>query len=223
MRELARIRSAVVSGDVTVAAQHVLVRCQAFEADRAAERTAESARATAGSLIASPSQATISSGQSASYALSFAPVKSAGGQTVSFSCGNLPRGASCSFSPQTAVATDSTVTANLTITTTAGTSAWMRIAPGKLALYGLWLPFALVLIPAEAARKKGMMLLAALIFLSILLACSGAKSTDSNSTAPQTPAAPLAGTATPSGTYTIMIHANAGAMDSSTAVQLTVQ
>jgi hypothetical protein len=99
----------------------------------------------------------------------------------------------------------------------------MRIAPGKLALYGLWLPFALVLIPAEAARKKRLRLLAALILLSILLACSGAKSTNSSSSAPQTPAAPLAGTATPSGAYTIMIRAHAGAMDSSTAVQLTVQ
>ena len=99
----------------------------------------------------------------------------------------------------------------------------MRIAPEKLALYGLLLPFALVLIPAEAARKNRVMLLATLILLSILLACSGAKSTNSNSSAPQTPAAPLAGTVTPSGTYTIMIHANAGAMDSSTAVQLAVQ
>jgi DNA-binding beta-propeller fold protein YncE len=187
-----------------------------------AERPADPVPAPVGSLIASPSQATISSGQSASYALAFAPTKSAAGQTVSFSCSNLPRGAGCSFSPGTAVATDSTVTANLTITTTAGTSASMRIAPGKLALYGLWLPLVVVLIPAEAARKKRVMLLAALILLSILLACSGAKSTNSNSP-PPTPAGPLAATTTPAGAYTIVIHAHAGAMDSSTAVQLTVQ
>jgi sugar lactone lactonase YvrE len=186
-----------------------------------AERTAQSARAPAGSLIASPSQATISSGQSASYAVAFAPVKSAGGQNVSFSCGNLPRGANCSFSPETAVAGDGTVTANLTITTTAGTSAWMRIAPGKLALYGLGLPLALVLIPGEAARKKRVTLLAALILLSILLACSGAKSTSVTSS--PVPSAPVAGTTTPAGAYTIVIHARAGEMDSSTAVQLTVQ
>jgi hypothetical protein len=186
-----------------------------------AERTAQSARAPAGSLIASPSQATISSGQSASYAVAFAPVKSAGGQNVSFSCGNLPRGANCSFSPETAVAGDGTVTANLTITTTAGTSAWMRIAPGKLALYGLGLPLALVLIPGEAARKKRVTLLAAVILLSILLACSGAKSTSVTSS--PVPSAPVAGTTTPAGAYTIVIHARAGEMDSSTAVQLTVQ
>ncbi|HKW68914.1 MAG TPA: hypothetical protein VJP04_16585, partial [Terriglobales bacterium] len=187
-----------------------------------AERTAESARAPAGSLIALPSQATISSGQSASYTLSFAPVKSVAGQTISFSCGNLPRGASCSFSPQTAVAAESTVTANLTITTTAGASAWIRIAPGKLALYGLWLPLALVLLPSEAAMKKRASLLAALILMAILLACSGA-TTNSSSSPPPTPAAPVAGTTTPAGGYTILIHARAGAMDSSTAVQLTVQ
>jgi streptogramin lyase len=184
------------------------------------ERTAESAHAPAGSLIASPSQSTISSGQSASYALAFAPAESAGGQTVSFSCGNLPRGAGCSFSPQTAVATVSTVTANLTITTTAGTSAWMSIAPGKLALYGLWLPLALVFVPTEAAKRR-LGLLAALILFSILLACSGAKST--NVTTSPIPSAPVAGTVTPAGAYTIVIHARAGAMDSSTAVQLTVQ
>jgi hypothetical protein len=92
-----------------------------------------------------------------------------------------------------------------------------------MALYGFWLPLAMVLIPAKAAIKKRARLLAALlVLLSSLLACSGAKSTNSNSPAP-TPAAPLAGTATPSGTYTIVIHAHAGAMDSSTAVQLTVQ
>jgi hypothetical protein len=188
-----------------------------------ADRPAGPAAAPAGPLIASPSQATISSGQSASYSLAFAPVASAAGQTVSFSCSNLPRGAACSFSPGTAVATDSTLSANLTITTTAGSSARMRLGPGKLVLYGLWLPLALVLIPAQATAKKRARLLAALILLSILLACSGAKSTNSNSSPPATPAAPLAGTTTPSGTYTIVIHAQAGTMDSSTAVQLTVQ
>jgi hypothetical protein len=99
----------------------------------------------------------------------------------------------------------------------------MRLGPGKLVLYGLWLPLALVLIPAQATAKKRARLLAALILLSILLACSGAKSTNSNSSPPATPAAPLAGTTTPSGTYTIVIHAQPGTMDSSTAVQLTVQ
>jgi streptogramin lyase len=188
-----------------------------------AEQKADPAPSPVGSLIASPSQATVSSGQSASYVLAFAPVTSAAGQSVSFSCSNLPRGASCSFSPGAAVATGSTLTANLTITTTAGSSAWMGIGSGNMALYGFWLPLAMVLIPAKAAIKKRARLLAALlVLLSSLLACSGAKSTNSNSPAP-TPAAPLAGTATPSGTYTIVIHAHAGPMDSSTAVQLTVQ
>jgi hypothetical protein len=99
----------------------------------------------------------------------------------------------------------------------------MRTGPRKLVLYGLWLPLALVLIPAEAAMKKGARRLAAvLILLSVLLACSGAKSTNSNRP-PPTPAAPLAATTTPAGAYTIVIHAHAGAMESSTAVQLTVQ
>jgi hypothetical protein len=79
---------------------------------------------------------------------------------------------------------------------------------------------ALVFVPTEAAKRR-LGLLAALILFSILLACSGAKST--NVTTSPIPSAPVAGTVTPAGAYTIVIHARAGAMDSSTAVQLTVQ
>lgn len=187
-----------------------------------AERTlAPGPPAPAGLLIASPTTATVTPGQSASYVFAFTALPEAVGQSLSFSCANLPLGANCSFSPTTVVAQDGAATVNLTITTTAGPSAWLT-SGSKSLLYGLCLPLALALISSSAAgRWKRARLLGVLILMSIVIACSGAKSSISN-TSPL-PAAPLAGTATPAGTYSVLIRASGDARESSTAAQLTVR
>jgi hypothetical protein len=173
-------------------------------------------------LVASPAAATISAGQSASFALAFNPGSAAVGQNLSFSCANLPLGANCSFSPGTLTAQSGPATVNLTIATTASV-AWLAWPTRETIVVGFWLPLALVLVPGWSAGKtKRAWVLAMLLFLaSVLFACSGAKSTNTVNSPP--PAAPVAGTITPAGAYNIVIHVQGGTLESSTAVQLTVK
>ncbi len=175
----------------------------------------------AGPLLASPSAATVSSGQSASYTLTFTPSSGVAGQALSLSCANLPLGSTCSFSPDTLAAGNGAATINLTIATT-GPSARLMLGRKPFFLYGLCLPFALVLVPGSNGRRKRCTFVAVLlILLSVLFACSGARSTTPIS--PPSAAAPQAGAATPAGTYTILVRVHGSAMESSTVVQLNVQ
>src|SRR6185437_2518682 len=75
----------------------------------------------AGALVVSPFTASVTPGQAASYSLTFNPVGAAVGQDFSFSCGNLPAGASCTFSPASATAQAGGVTTSVTINTSTGT------------------------------------------------------------------------------------------------------
>ncbi|HEV2116005.1 MAG TPA: PKD domain-containing protein [Terriglobales bacterium] len=184
----------------------------------------------AGPFVASPAAATIGAGQSASFALALTASPDAVGRNVSFSCANLPLGSACSFSPGTLTAPNGTTDVNLTITTSAASSAWIRFESRRILSYGFWLPLALAVMAGDATiRKKRARLLAVLLLVALLMlllslfACSGAQTTTTTTTTPAVPAAPLAGTATPAGAYTVIVRAHAGTTESSTAVLLTVQ
>lgn len=78
-------------------------------------------------LGASPTQLNVSAGNSATTTIFVTP--NAGfSQSVSFSCGNLPVGAACSFNPATVTPAGGSVNTTLTITTNGGPVA--LLAPG---------------------------------------------------------------------------------------------
>jgi PKD repeat protein len=85
----------------------------------------------AGSLVASPTQATSPAGQSASFTLALNPSGGAVGQTFKFFCADLPRGANCSFSPTQVTPGGSGSSVTLTISTTAGSASLLLPAPAS--------------------------------------------------------------------------------------------
>ncbi len=153
--------------------------------------------------------ATVTAGASASYPLNLAGLNGYTG-TITFTCGELPTGATCSFSPASVVATGNMpLTTTLTITTTAGATAnLMRPArpgsqhnsqpgsPALLASLGGMGLFGLVL---AGTGKKGRQRRAGVVLgLMLLLMMITAVGCDNDS-------AKKASTATPAGSYTVVV------------------
>jgi len=185
----------------------------------------------AGPLIATQQILSVTAGQTASLALAFAPVSAALNQTFSFSCANLPIGAACSFSPQTALATSSGVPPiQVTVSTTAANAS---LAPSPFAhssLYALCLLLPGMVLLRDIQRKgkgkglKLMTLVVLVVVLASLLACGGGSpATASTPTNNPTPLPPTPRSlATPAGTYSIVIRASSNSLVSSTVVSLSV-
>ena len=177
----------------------------------------------AGTLIASPTSASVTPGQAASYSLTFNPVGAAVGQNFSFSCGNLPAGASCTFSPGSATAEASGMTVTLAVNTSTGPVAQLRQKRGAVWL-GMLLPvLPLLLLSGQSRRRKMAVAILALLLAAALVSCGGGgASSTSTPSVNNSPPTPSTG-ATSAGTYTVVVHAQSGSQESSTTVQLTVQ
>lgn len=192
-----------------------------------AERVPPPKLPPAGPLAPSPAQASIAAGQSATFTLNFLPNGAAAGHTFTLSCADLPANSTCSFSPPTLQAGSSPMSAQLTVTTT-GASA--RLIPPSSRwgwTFGLVLPclgLALVVAGGDSRHRYSRLILMLLLLACVipLLSCSGASG--NSSPPPDNPsAAPTPGANTPSGAYTVVIHATSGGVQSSTAVNLNVQ
>jgi len=194
-----------------------------------AERLAPSRVTPAGPLTAVPAQASVPAGQSATFALNFNPNGAASGQTFTLACADLPANSSCSFSPAT-VQAGGPQNIQLKVTTTGASARLAR--PGKVSAWALAfaLPgFGVMFIFGGGGkdRRRRRLVLACLLLALLLplLSCSGASGSSSSSPPPSNPGSPpTPGTTTPSGTYTVVVHATSSAgAQSSTAVTLTVQ
>jgi PKD repeat protein len=193
-----------------------------------AERVAPSRVTPAGPLTSSRAQASVTAGQSATFALNFNPNGAASGQTFTLACADLPANSSCSFSPANVQAAGPQ---NIQLTiSTAGASARLMQPTATtwalaFALPGFGVMFVLVSVGKDQRRKRLVLVCLLLALLIPLLSCSGASGSSSSSPPPSNPASPpTPGTVTPSGTYTVIVHASSsGGAQSSTAVTLTVQ
>lgn len=131
------------------------------------------------SLSATASSGPIPPGGSANFTISVNPVGGAFGYEVALSCGTLPAGASCSFSPATVTPGAAPATSTLTITTSASAQALPAERPSFF--YAAWvstLP-GLFLVGTVVTRRRrksatGMVVLAVLLFGMLALAgCGG--------------------------------------------------
>ena len=178
----------------------------------------------AGTFIASPTSASVTPGQAASYSLTFSPVGAAVGQDFSFSCGNLPAGASCTFSPGSATAQSSGVTTTLTVNTGTGTTALLLQQRRGTVWFGMLLPMLpLLLLTGRSRRGKVAAMALALLMAAVLVSCGGGGTSSTPSPSVNNSPPTVSNGATSAGTYTVVVHAQSGSQESSTTVQLTVQ
>lgn len=127
-------------------------------------------------LSASPGTATVSSGQPAQFSLALQPVGGFYDSEVTLSCGQLPAGADCSFSPATVHLSGGGITATLTVTLPPSPAARLRsLFGGRLgAELALWMGLpGLALLPAGLNRRKLLLALAAMALLLLCLGCGG--------------------------------------------------
>lgn len=193
-----------------------------------------SGTAQAFTLSASPTTASVSPGGGANYTISVAP---AGGfnAAVSLSCGALPSGAACSFSPGSVTPNGSSaITSSLTISTTGSGSApggrSRPVPPSTPALpQTFWLGVILAILGAGFAtaqagkgvggRRRSALALAAVVLGSLLVAMTAPGCGGGSSSSKSSP--------TPAGTYTVLVTgstpAGSGNFTSPVSVTLTVQ
>jgi CSLREA domain-containing protein len=168
-------------------------------------------------VAVSPSSATVSGGESATYTVTVAPDGGSFGESVSLACSGLPTGGSCSFSPSAVTPGGSAETSTLTVSTSS--AARTLIVPwwdggargvGVLALLSLALSgLGLALVrraPRDGRRRWALMGGAALAFALLLGACGGGETTGPS---PQT--------------HTITVTGTAGSLEHSATMTLTVQ
>lgn len=172
-------------------------------------------------MTVSPQGLTASAGQSATATVQVTPEHGPFAAVVSFTCTNLPRGCTASFSPQTVTPGAAVATTTLTLKTTARGGAMAGLAAGSSGLIPPALGLALLLAAFAAAalgrqaaafvRARRWLATAALVLLMVWIAgCSaggGGGSQDQG---------------TPAGTYYLSVHAISGTLDALTQVTLVV-
>jgi uncharacterized protein (TIGR03118 family) len=174
------------------------------------------------SIVASPTTATVSVGQSAQLTVTVDSLNGFSAATT-FSCSGLPALATCSFSPSSVTPqAGTTATTKLTIATQP--VGYMPQVAHGIGLI-LWSPFAALglfgLVVARTGRKRsfsggGLMAFATpLAFATVVAAVLILGGCGSYSAATQT--------GTPPGTKTVMVTATSGPLSHSSAVTLTVQ
>jgi hypothetical protein len=160
----------------------------------------------------SPSQ-TVSSGQTASFTLKLVPMGGSSA-TFTFSCGQLPEKATCTFDPGSeTVAANATGTVTVLIATGQATSAGRF--PGWTATATILC--AVIFLPFGRRRQGRVFLLAALlgILATGISSCTGSGGGTGGSTGGQ-------GTNTPPGTYSIPVTIAASGVSHSVTLTMTV-
>jgi hypothetical protein len=159
-------------------------------------------------LVPGTNTATVAAGQTADYQLTVSGVPTFNG-VVSFSCSNLPQGASCTFSPATAALQSGTIEffqSNLAVSTTARPAASLH-KPGLKPWYFFATVFALVL-GASGIRLNRIGLFLCFILMGFVISCGGGS---------KVPPGP-----TPAGTFPFTANATSGGVTHSKNMVLVV-
>jgi hypothetical protein len=168
----------------------------------------------AGALTASPSTASITNGQSATFNISFSALQNAAGQTFQLSCANLPPSLKCSFSPASITPGGAGPAGSSTLTISANTTA--ALFPAHQWMLAAWLGVfpGIVLVTVPVARRRRARLLALLGLLAITLwatSCGGGGNK------------PKPITAASKGSFTVLVLGTAGQLQASTPINVAVQ
>jgi hypothetical protein len=163
-------------------------------------------------LVPGDNTQTVNAGQIADYAMllegaSIPPGPATFNGLVSFSCSNLPQGASCNFSPASALLPQNAGDFSLAVSTTARPAASLH-DPGSKFWYSLAAVFALVL-GASCGRFNRVGLGLCFILMGFVVSCGG------GSKAPPGP--------TPAGTFPFTVNASSNGVTHSKNMVLIVK
>jgi hypothetical protein len=169
-------------------------------------------------ISASPSSATIAAGQSASTTLTVTPIGGYSG-TLHFSCGTLPTGVACTFTPASLTPSTGAATVGLTVSTTASGVAEQRSLDRGLSVIA-WAGVIFLAFSPKRIRQMNRLLthsLVLLILMSALVSLSGCSSSASPNPKPNS--------GTPAGAQTIAVTAAdpSGNLSHPINFQVTVQ
>lgn len=173
---------------------------------------------------ASPTSATVSSGNAASYSLELTPVNGSAG-TASMSCINLPPNSTCTVTPANA---SLTIPSNIQVAIATGVGSSARTHSASIIGWFPW-PLGLVLLLATLsgirrgrfALQTPMRRLMLIILLASLIGGMAACGNGGGVLGAGTPTPLPVNSTTPPGTYTVTVAASAGGLEKS--VSLTVQ
>ena len=170
----------------------------------------------------SPTSATVTAGQSATYTVSLTPEYGSFDSAVSFSCVGLPNKCTATFSPATVTPGASAATTTMTLATQASSSSggalsWARRASGRRP-WGLWPSCRFSYWAGSTSEPPGGSSAAgwrraSLLCLILLVGSCSSGGGDNN---------PPAYTGTPKGTHAITVQAVAGTLTVTTPVTLVV-
>lgn len=185
-----------------------------FAAATSAASTVTINVAPAITFAAQPTSLTVTHGSTGNIVVTGTPVGGYSG-TVTFACGTLPAGASCSFAPSSLVFTGNNTAASTTLTfSTVTIVGALRSLPGR----AVWSPvFAgLMLLPLGFVRRRKLLrgsVSACLVLLGLVIGLGGCSS---NSKGPSS-------ITTPVGTYTVPVVVTAGTTVTTVLLSVTVQ
>ncbi len=172
-------------------------------------------------ITSTQASASVSPGQSATFAVNVGQSYGAFSNPVSLACSGLPSQAACSFSPASVTPGSGTASSTMTISTTAASFFFPISLPERPSwpLLSLWIGLTLLFAAVTAiARKSGRRIgfgLGSFALLVCLVApaisCGGG-----GSSAPKNPG-------TPAGTYSVTVAGSSNQLQHSTTVTLTVQ
>jgi hypothetical protein len=157
--------------------------------------------------------ATVQSGSSTTMPLSLVSLGGSLTDVITMSCSGLPRGAACTFSPSSVVASAGGTSVSLSISTTGATVAEKRSPFWETSsLAVLLLPVTFCLLRKSGRKGKGVWIVLLAIFGGLTVSCGGGGS----NTPPPNP------NQTPPGSYSLTVVATDGSQHRSAVVGLTV-
>jgi hypothetical protein len=218
------LQAAILSSDIAAGGE---VQVTVFNpAPSGGVSGAQTLQVSAFTLASSPTSATVTAGQSATYTIQVAPQYGSFDAAVTFSCAGLPSKCAASFAPASTTPGAAAVTTTLTLTTaatssstgTTGASLFGSAGFGPTAM-GLIAAVSSILLLTSAARSRipwrpsrRWLAACALICLVILIgSCSSDGGGDNNTY-----------TGTPKGTHTISVQGTSGNITVPTSITLVV-
>ena len=165
-------------------------------------------------FAAQPNPLTVVHGSAGTVVITGTPVGGYTG-TVTFACGTLPTGASCTFAPASIVFSGNNTAASTTLTVnTVTTIASVESIPGSKAFFPVFA--ALVLLPVGFVRRRKLLRGGVLCALVALISLMGLGGCGSSAKSPTT-------VTTAAGTYTVPVTITAGPAVSTLNVSVVVQ